>query len=525
MLNFDLVSTFKQIPLILTVDEDDGLLSNSSDAQWYQILKDFPWENYRSIGADYYNGLYHFNKAKRKPHNNSTNNEPKESAVQRLLFERATMDKDAPILFEKQSISVVEPTVSSSSISPGIVPFRLSGKKPKCFFSLFKSFIGAPLMGFRSVAEQVHLLLSSNLSFARVCGFVPKGQDEKYWYKYVPSLRKLEQFDQIMTSYGLWDQIKRKEVLENIDQGVIKKENVLVGDTSHYHAYSSFETVPYIDKKGKEKRKSQSIITKNCRCKERENCQHDWQLADDGAGTITKAHNKYIWGHKTSILGLPLQGIPLDAVAVADAATHDSETLFPHVVDVFQHYPIVEQWIDTAIYDSACDSQPLKEQFKEQLNIDLKTSLNPRRKKEVTELLPKGMRKITPYGNVICNAGFDMDYRGIRYRTEKFIYQAPVDENDVTVCATCEHKPICCPNSTYGRVVEISFDMLPHINTQDPPMAKRFKAIMKLRPSVERMIKRLKCDLGDDRLSQRSNASFQAYLDKTMIAFHILLRS
>jgi len=55
-------------------------------------------------------------------------------------------------------------------------------------------------------------------------------------------------------------------------------------------------------------------------------------------------------------------------------------------------------------------------------------------------------------------------------------------------------------------------------------MAKRFKAIMRRRPSVERMIKRLKGDLGDDRLSKRGNASFQAYLDKTMIAYHLLLR-
>jgi hypothetical protein len=53
---------------------------------------------------------------------------------------------------------------------------------------------------------------------------------------------------------------------------------------------------------------------------------------------------------------------------------------------------------------------------------------------------------------------------------------------------------------------------------------KRFKAIMTKRPSVERMIKRLKCDLGDDRLKKRGNPAFQAYLDKTLIAYHILLR-
>ncbi len=93
------------------------------------------------------------------------------------------------------------------------------------------------------------------------------------------------------------------------------------------------------------------------------------------------------------------------------------------------------------------------------------------------------------------------------------------------MCSTCEHKINCCPNSRAGRTINISFDILPHINSDDPPMAKRYKAIMSRRPSVERMIKRLKCDLGDDRLSKRGSDSFQAYLDKTMIAFHILLRN
>jgi hypothetical protein len=56
-------------------------------------------------------------------------------------------------------------------------------------------------------------------------------------------------------------------------------------------------------------------------------------------------------------------------------------------------------------------------------------------------------------------------------------------------------------------------------------MAKRFKAIMTRRSSVERMIKRLKCDISDDRLSKKGNLAFQAYLDKTMIDFHLLLQN
>ncbi len=220
-----------------------------------------------------------------------------------------------------------------------------------------------------------------------------------------------------------------------------------------------------------------------------------------------------------------MQGIPLDAIAVADAATHDGETFFPHVVRLFAQYPEIKSWIDTVLYDSACDSQPLKDKFRDQLGIALKASLNPRRKKTVTENLPKGMKKLTAYGNLVCNANFEMDYQGARYKTEKFIYQAPLDANGICVCDNCEQKPMCCPFALNGRIAQVSFDILAHIDSQDPPMAKRFKAIMTRRPSVERMIKRLKCDLGDDRLKKRSNASFQAYLDKTMIAFHILLRN
>jgi methylphosphotriester-DNA--protein-cysteine methyltransferase len=104
-----------------------------------------------------------------------------------------------------------------------------------------------------------------------------------------------------------------------------------------------------------------------------------------------------------------MQGIPLDAIAVADAATHDGETFFPHVVRLFAQYPQVRPWIEKVLYDSACDSQALKKKFRDQLGIELKASLNPRRKKSVTENLPKGMKKLTPYGNLVCNADFEMD--------------------------------------------------------------------------------------------------------------------
>ena len=526
---------YPQIPLIHIVHEDDLVLLDAPDAAWFEVLYNFPWKDYQIYAAQYYDALYEFNirEAKKRQERIGEQGdqigETKEEAKERLLFDRVTMQKyqggNPSIIYEGEVPESELPKIEPESVSPGVVPKRPGGKKPKCFFALLKSFLGATLMGFAPEPENVYLLLHSNPSFVRVCGFAPKNEKDEYCFKHVPSLRKLEQFDQIMTEWGIWQSIKLQEVRGNIESGRIKKENELVADTTHYYAYSGFETVKYIDDKGKEQKKSQSKLTKNCRCKNRETCEHPWVLADDGAGTIVKSNNKMYWAHKASIIGFPRQGVPLDAVPISDASTFDGETLYPHVKRLFDDLPEIKSSVKRILYDSACDNKELKEKLLNDFGIELKASLNPRRKKEVTENLPRGIEKITPYGVPICIAGHEMDYKGMRYENEKFIYQAPQDSEHSPVCLTCQHKENCCTNSFItGRIINISFDLVPHIDTDDPPMAKRFKAIMTRRPSVERMIKRLKCDLSDDRLTKRGNDSFQAYLDKTLIAFHILLR-
>ncbi|GAX62558.1 dTDP-4-dehydrorhamnose 3,5-epimerase and related enzymes [Candidatus Scalindua japonica] len=525
-----------QKPLLIhTVHEDDKVLLNTPDAEWFRALYYFPWEKHRNFGAEYYDALYEFNKReerkrlKNQPQKQVVLSQSKEDARQELLFNRATMqvdkEKRGDVLYEVAAESK-QRMVSPLSISPGVVPFRLGGKRPKCFFALLKSFLGTALMGFPCEPEKVSMLLKSNPSFVRVCGFAPKGERDEYCSRHIPSERKLQQFDQIMSEWGLWDKMKIALVTENIETGAIKIEKEVVGDTTHYYAYSGFETVKYKDEDGKEEqKKSQSKLTKRCRCQDRDKCEHDWVLADEGAGTIVKSITKMYWGHKASIVGFPRQGVPLDARAVLDGPTHDGETYFPHVEKVFDTYPVIEESVKRALYDSACDSRDLKDKFMDKLGLELKASLNPRRKNGITDGLPRGMEKITPYGVVICNGGHEMDYKGMRYEKEKFIYHAPTDTDGEPVCSTCLHQVECCPNSLTGRMINISFGLLPHIDTEDPPMAKRFKAIMTRRPSVERMIKRLKCDIGDDRLSKRGNLAFQAYLDKTMIAFHLLLQN
>ena len=526
------ISEGQQIPLIHEVHSDDEHLLNTLEGEWFEILYHFRWEDYRQFAADYYNALYEFNQLPPRTATEAgdVNPETKEGARQRLMFERATAptptDPPAPILYQGEVVEAQAQDVQAADVAPGVVPVRLVGRKPKCFFGLLKSFIGTSLMGFPAEAEKVHLLLKSNPAFARCCGFShPEKDRAQYHHQQVPSLRKLEQFDQIMTDAGIWGRIKRAEVTTNLCSGVIQPEKELVGDTTHYHAYSSFETVCYEDEKGNEQKKSQSKLTKACRCEDWQACPHQWELRDAGAGTIVKSGKKMIWGHKASIIGLPEQGIAIDAVAISDAATNDGRTFFPHVEKVLGDHPELAQSVRRVLYDSACDDASLKQRFQDELGIELKASFNPRRSKAIAEALPRGIEKITPYGVPICLAGHEMDYQGIRYASEKFIYRAPLGDDGLCVCIGCPEKAQCCNRTSQsGRTITVSFATLKHIDPSDPPMAKRFKAIMTRRPSVERMIKRLKCDLGDDRLSKRGNDSFQAYLDKTMISYHLLIR-
>jgi hypothetical protein len=344
-----------QQELFTIVDRYDKILTASPNSDWYRILKFFPYILYKHWGAQYYDSLYDFNqKAKKKRLDKNRNTETKEEAKQRLLFDRATMKgylKGEDVVYCLGAKSPEKSTVNVEDVRPGKTPERIAGKKPKDFFPLFKSFMGAVMMGYPPEPKEVHRLLTTNLSFLEVCGFVPNHKLDKYSFWHAPSLRKLEQFDQIMSEYGIWEDIKLQEVSENLKHGYIKLEDKIVGDTTHYYAYSSFETLEYEDADGKLKRKSQSKTTKKCNCKDKDKCAHEWVLVDEGAGTIVKSAKRIYWGHKASILGFPQQGIALDVVPIVDSATHDGKTLLPHIKQLFSLYPSIKQTVKTVLYE------------------------------------------------------------------------------------------------------------------------------------------------------------------------------
>ena len=276
-------------------------------------------------------------------------------------------------------------------------------------------------------------------------------------------------------------------------------------------------------KKRNKKRKSHPRTTKPCRCPDRENCPHPWINADDGAGTVVKSTGRMYWGHKASTLSFADQEVLLDAVAMSDAASHDSQSLLPHLSRLFQRHPDLREYVTRLLDDGAADDPKLKARIKKDFGIDVLASINPRRRGAIRDDLPRGMDHLTPRGVPVCRAGYPFELLGVRHDTEHFLFRAPQDAEGEFVCQGCVLREECYRGDAGGRQVAIPQQRLPWLDPQFPQLSKRFQKAMARRTSIERLHKLMKFDFGDDRLTKRGNASFQARLDKTLFAMHVLL--
>ena len=201
------------------------------------------------MAARYYEALWQFNeqqartRAERSATTAVANPETPEEATYRLLFDRPTLCEDAPILHEPETLQATAIRVDPGTLRPGRTPLRFAGRAPKCFFAMFKAFMGVAVCGTPPEPQHVRQKLIDNQSFARTCGFTLPDPKRGYRQSDVPSLRKLEQFDQIMSDNGLWGEAAVGQVAKNLEEGFIKLEPTLVHDTTHYQAFSSMQVV------------------------------------------------------------------------------------------------------------------------------------------------------------------------------------------------------------------------------------------------------------------------------------------
>jgi hypothetical protein len=238
-----------QLPLIEFVESDDLFLQDEPQALWFDVLRQLDYRQFQPTAARYYEQLWQFNQQQtqarneRQEHPPTANPETQPQATARLLFGRATLDEQTPVLYQPPPCPRPTFTIRPETLHPGITPPRFAGRLPKCFFALFKAFLGVTLAGQPAEPQFVEQKLRENPAFARTCGFtIPRaGKPERA--SDIPSLRKLQQFDQIMTQNGLWGEAALDRVAANLRDGTVQVEATVVHDTTHYRAYSAMQVI------------------------------------------------------------------------------------------------------------------------------------------------------------------------------------------------------------------------------------------------------------------------------------------
>ena len=521
-----------QLPLLHIVESDDLRLAEQPELVWFDLLRHLDWKQFRHIAAEYYEALFYFNKDQARAREEeqvlpaAANPETEKQASLRLVMERATMG--APTTFIEPPPPQLPVHVDFAALRPGSVPFRIAGRAPKCFFAMFKAFMGLAVRGRVPEPEEVEDELLGNPGYARTCGFTLPKLHQAYRQSNIPSLRKLQQFDQIMTLNGLWQKAAHSQVLDNLKQCRLRPDTTLVHDTTHYQAFSSMRTVEIPPKEGqsktkKTKRKSHPKTTKNCRCKDRANCSHPWISADSGTGTVVKSGGHMHWAHKASTISFGQPEILLDAVAMCDGASHDSNSLAPHIERILKLYPDLA--VTRVLDDSAADDPKLKHKLKFDFNIELLVSPNPRGRKPLKKNLPRGIDHISSSATPVCLQDFPFDFLGCRHESGHFLFRAPLNEQGKPVCEGCPKKSVCCRTKSLVRQIAVPFQRLPWIDPEFPQISRRFRKAIARRTDLERIHKLMKYDYGDERLTKRGNPAFQARLDKTLLAMHLVIAS
>ena len=505
-------------------EPDDYVIENNPAVTYTKVLDKFDFNRFQDEEKLYYQALSDFNrklgnklKAKRKQQQHHHQPATKAAAYQELLFEMVEQQSaKKAILFEIPSIDMEEIHHNHKG----------AGRKPKNCYALVKAFLGVSYMGLKNSPDVVYSQLIHNPSFARKCGFkYIIAIDTRQCQHNIPSLRKLEQFDQIMNLYGIWDRMKWKMLTQNLTDGTVAVEPDLAFDPSHVEAHSSFTVVETVAEDGKKIKKAVGKISKRCSCVDKDNCHHDWEVTDQGCGVVVKSHHKKYWAHKASFVGFPQSHVPIDAVAVNYAASNDGQTLIPHLKRLKQHVPVVTEKANRVIADGPFNTKTNSDFVRDEIGAVLYTPINPKNISVPSAAGIKGIDHFTKNGVPICAAGLPLEMKGRELTQQRYIWGPPITTSKnkaVVACSRCLLQQDCCPKGQ-GRTLRTKASDFPQIDRDNPQHLARWKNQYRKRTAIERMIKIIKVDYCVEHFQKRDSLNFQGHLDKALLALHILL--
>jgi hypothetical protein len=526
------------VPVLVQSTNSLAVASDPANQVWLGLCEAVDGPRFDELARCYFLALYHFRKFVRRPVMPDIIEiyaDDKQQA-QRDLYEALRADSEHEV-FVTIGLASDDKTLHPALKDPHVPPPSLHnlllgpGAPPIDALCLMRAFIAAPHLGLSGSPQDVWMLLHSNPSFARACGFLGPSAIKlpgELTSRRLPSWSTCKQFDEVMTRYGLWHRLAQMQVLRNIEHGVLECEDTAVFDTTHHEANSHCDNLEsdnaqqLRDAGKKVKLKKVERVCKHCDCG-KENwplCPHPCRSTDQGAAVVVKGPTRVYWAHKSSVMSFADSEIPLDIRLLNYAARSDGQTLLPHLELVASELAQVAEHLRFVLADTAYShcADELAQRFP---NIRLSAPVIGRDCPD-TDGLFTGIDHFTPSAIPVCDQGHPFELRGRDITNERFLWVAPSDEVGQPLCASCPNRHSCLLKGA-RRHIRVDRDLTPQIDWHHPQHSLSERKLYAKRPGVERAIKRIKVDLKAEIISHRDARRVQADLDRKLLTLHLLL--
>ncbi|UCE08224.1 MAG: transposase, partial [bacterium] len=422
------------------------------------------------------------------------------------------------------------------------------------FMPLFKTFVILRYMDIKpSVTNVIRTLCGNPYLLVKL----------QFKHNQLPSQRVIYRFDQVMSSYGLWNEASELGVFDNIKRGVIdpRKERFFGQDTTHVEACAT-----------------KSKKNKQCaHCPNVADCKHP-RLTDNTAGVLVKKRTEHHHAHKLALGNLLHSELCL-AFKVFKGNTNDGKTFSPLLEMVKQKFPefnFSHIFVD-GIYDDE-DCYEASKTYYPQAKL-IPSRINPRNRND-KPIENRGILLVNKRGQAVCINRQKMVFVSRELKKQSYIWGCPVYHPDVTTdkkftakqkyqiieqykysrdlsgtakrhgitpkilrvwvsrmqCAKdkkldpkglrgledeCPLKDQCCPDAKMGRIFRTKAFDYPFIDWELPQFSYQRRVLVALRLANERIISRLKENLSGDKLFKQNDFNVEAHVAKSLLAQHI----
>lgn len=374
------------------------------------------------------------------------------------------------------------------------------GREGFGFFGMLRAFLFAPFFEIPGTASAIHRALHANPAYLAECAFPPQSRGRNGIVSNpCPSFWALNEFENIMTQSGFWEDVRRICIEKGMEFGAIPENGVGALDPTPIKAYARS------DKK------------KRCSCDDKQSCNHYRTEADRDAKYYRIAKTRIVRAYRPMIVGEVTSGIPLMAYMPDKTTVYSAEDFKKALEAVESDGAVAKLKIREWVADAEFDADENRANTLKILKAPLYAGLNPRARKN-KKMKNRGIKHLSPSGIPVCNAGRSFEYAGRDTRRDAFIFRAPHDEKGNLVCVDC---PINCTSAEAGRMVRVPRELAPHIDWEMPQHSIAFKMRMAARTEIERIISRIKT-LGAGTITKQGKKKVAARVTRSIIAAQLV---